>query len=239
MARQPCLSSALPQGRPGLRWWPFVVLALAGALLGLLWPQLPARWAIHWGLHGQPDGWATKTLLGVFLPIGFGVLLCGFIEGVTMFILAYPQMGKERRVTPEAAHAMAILTADFTRLVSLGLAIVCALLALGLPLWRPTRSGLMVLGTLAILLGAILLGLWWTWRGVRLLKARGLFADLEGWNGLIYRHPQDPRIWVPKIAGIGYTLNFAHRKAWLWLGAFLILPLLVVLTVIVLSLKEF
>lgn len=33
----------------------------------------------------------------------------------------------------------------------------------------------------------------------------------------------DPRIWVPKASGLGYTLNFAHPMAWVVFGATLAL----------------
>jgi uncharacterized membrane protein len=212
-------------------------MAGAGVLLALLWPYLPPRWVIHWGLHGRPDGWTTKTFTGAFFPIGFGLFLCGVIEGITLLILAYPRMGKTQGVAPEAARAMAIMTADFTRLVSLSVALVFALLALVLPLWQPERSGLLVLLILGLVFGSIALGMWWLWRGTQALRAHGMFADLEGWNGLFYRNARDPRVWVPKLVGIGYTLNFAHRKAWLWLAAFLGLPLLVIIVVLIQALR--
>ena len=43
--------------------------------------------------------------------------------------------------------------------------------------------------------------------------------------GLFYVNPDDPRIWVPKQLGLGWTLNFAHRSSWLIMGL-LLLPLL-------------
>ncbi len=223
--------------RPWLRWLPCLVLVCTGGLLGLLWPRLPPRWAIHWGFHGQPDGWTTKTFLGVFFPVGFGMFLCGLLEGLSLLMLAYTSRGQEQRISPEAARTMAALTADCTRMIALGLALVCALLAVVLPLWQPARARLLVLGALLIVCGAILWGLWCMWQGVRALQARDTSAQIEGWNGLFYCNLRDPRVWLPKLAGIGYTLNFAHRQAWLWLAASLVLPLLGVLLVIVPALR--
>jgi hypothetical protein len=44
---------------------------------------------------------------------------------------------------------------------------------------------------------------------------------MSGWRygGLIYCEASDPRVWVPKLRGIGYTLNFAHVESWVWLSA--------------------
>lgn len=41
--------------------------------------------------------------------------------------------------------------------------------------------------------------------------------DPRNWKwGLFYINPADPRVFVPKrIAIMGFTLNFAHAKAWL------------------------
>src|SRR4029450_8074328 len=228
-------SIPLPQSSAWLCWLPFLVLLLAAVLVLLVWEHFPDYWPVHWGRHGKPDRWARKASLAVFFPIGFGVFLCGIIEGVATLLLAYPWTGKGPRVAPEAARVIALLTAEFTRVVSLALAIVCVGLALALPLWRPMYSGLIVLGILLILGLAIAGGMWRMRQGARALQAHGLFAGLEGWNGIIYHNPQDPRIWVPKITGPGSTLNFAHRGAWLWLIVLLAVPICVVLMVLVVS----
>ena len=34
----------------------------------------------------------------------------------------------------------------------------------------------------------------------------------------VYHAPRDPRVWVPKRQQpLGWTLNFAHGRAWAWL----------------------
>lgn len=43
--------------------------------------------------------------------------------------------------------------------------------------------------------------------------------------GLFYVNPHDPALWVPKRMGVGYTLNFAHAKAWWILGLLLLVPI--------------
>ena len=48
-----------------------------------------------------------------------------------------------------------------------------------------------------------------------------------GWLG-VYVAPRDPRVWVPKRRPeFGYTLNFAHRRSWLWLAALLVPSLII------------
>ncbi|GAA2328696.1 DUF5808 domain-containing protein [Dactylosporangium salmoneum] len=39
--------------------------------------------------------------------------------------------------------------------------------------------------------------------------------DDRGWYGFIYANPDDPNLIVPKRLGLGWTVNFGHRRAWL------------------------
>ncbi|MEU7868257.1 DUF5808 domain-containing protein [Dactylosporangium sp. NPDC049140] len=38
--------------------------------------------------------------------------------------------------------------------------------------------------------------------------------DERGWYGFIYANPDDPNLLVPKRLGLGWTINFGHRRAW-------------------------
>ena len=215
-----------------LRWLPLAILLAAAVALYLLWDRIPERWPVHYGFNGQPDGWATKTPVGVFLPVGFGLLMCGFVELLIRFNLAYPRLGRARQLSPDAARAISLLIARFVRLIEVALAVVFATLALMMPLVRPVRPALVVLLVFVCVAGALIIGVRRMIKGASELRARGLFAGLEGWNGFIYRNPNDPRLWVPKIAGIGYTLNFAHARAWWIMAAIFAVPVIVIVTVI-------
>ena len=55
-----------------LRDMPKLPLALIAAMLvvgAVVYPSLPARIPIHWGVGGQIDGWAPRSPLSVFLPV--------------------------------------------------------------------------------------------------------------------------------------------------------------------------
>lgn len=222
-------------GNSGLRWLPLMILLATAMVLWLMWDRIPERWPIHYGLNGQADGWAMKTPLGVFLPVGAGLLMCGFFELLIKFNLAYPRLGRARQLSPEAWRALSLLVAGFVRLIEVALAVVFAALALMLPLFRPLRPTLVILLVVICVAGAIIIGARQMIKGASELKAGGLFADLEGWNGLIYRNPNDPRLWVPKISGVGYTLNFAHARARWIMAAILAVPVLALVIVIGLS----
>src|SRR5262249_51987643 len=80
---------------------------------------------------------------------------------------------------------------------------------------------------LALGIGIIVLATAWAASSLKSvhgdLERTGRLGGLEGWNGIIYSNPRDPRLWVPKISGYGTTLNFAHRGAWVRRGPLLVL----------------
>ncbi len=54
-------------------------------------------------------------------------------------------------------------------------------------------------------------------------------TDPVHWTTLgIYSNSSDPAIWLPKRSGLGWTLNFAHTIAWVYLAAILIVPILLI-----------
>lgn len=62
------------------------------------------------------------------------------------------------------------------------------------------------------------------------------WRDRSNWRWGAYYSPRDTRVWVSKpIRWTGWTLNFAHRAAWLWLAALLTPGLAVVLLCLMLE----
>lgn len=58
-----------------LNWLEAVLLVAPLLALVTLWNQLPARVPIHWNLHGQIDGWASKPFGMLVLPlISLGII---------------------------------------------------------------------------------------------------------------------------------------------------------------------
>lgn len=223
------------RGLSWLRWLPFLILLIAAVVLLLEWNRLPESWPVHWNMSGEADKWANKTPLEVFLPVGLGVVICFFLEMMSTYINSHPRSGKPQQVSDEAARMIAAMTADFVRLITIAVAIVFSIMAVMLPLTKPAHPLWFVLFVFAALALAIAIAMRRLIKGVRELKARGMFEGLEGWNGLIYRNPNDPRLSVPKIMGIGYTLNFAHRWAWPLMILILSIPLLIIIVIVALS----
>lgn len=60
------------------------------------------------------------------------------------------------------------------------------------------------------------------------------WANQANWHWGVYNSPRDTRVWVSKpIPWTGWTLNFAHRMAWVWLLAILLPGILVVIACII------
>ena len=50
-------------------WLQLLILALPFCAAALLWDRLPARVPIHWNIHGNVDGYASKTFGALFVPV--------------------------------------------------------------------------------------------------------------------------------------------------------------------------
>lgn len=196
---------------PGLRWWPFIILAGAGAVVLF---------------SGGRQGPATGPLAIVWaLTLTMGLALAVFLEVVARTCVARQRLAKDFDASPEAARVILDASAGLTRVVSLAISVFISLLvAPQTGLTGLGRQRALGLGT-AALLGAIVWSVWSLKSVHRRLEQAGQLGGLEGWNGFVYSNAKDPRLWVPKLSGFGVTLNFAHVRAWLFSGAILALTL--------------
>lgn len=192
----------------GLRWWPFIILAGTGVAV---WSSGP----------GKRSGMGPLGGVRVVILVS-GLVLAIFLEVMARMLESRERLASDYDASPEAARVILDTTAGLTRVLNLALAVFMALLAIPLPGLGP--GGAISLGT-AIILGAIVWAVWALKSVHGGLERAGQLEGLEGWNGIIYNNPKDPRLWVPKISGYGTTLNFAHRRAWLMLGSILVLSL--------------
>jgi len=207
-----------------VRWISLGLLAAAGVLLAVFWGDVPHRWVTHWGLHG-PDGWATKSASNAALPLIIGVAQW------TLFELLAVSAAHRKSVLPrEMMHVLATVF----RALGLGIAFVCAALAVVLPLLRPQSALPIAVGTPVVLVAVVAAAALWAWRRTRRLRASGV-ALPEGYTGPFYSNPHDSRLWVPKAAGFGWTINFAHRRAWPVMIALVGIPTAVTIVVAALA----
>jgi uncharacterized membrane protein len=186
---------------------PFAVLAAAALYLALRWDTIPPAWIVHWDAAGRPNGWARRTSLGVFqLPIlGTGVV--GLVEGVSA-------VAWTRRDAAAPVRALGDATAYFSRAMSFGLAVLFAFLAVDLPLGPRLPIAATLVLPLAVLLGAAAFGGARVARAVAEVRRTGHGEAVEGYRRFYYSNSKDRRLWVPKLYGAGWTVNFAHPWAW-------------------------
>jgi len=186
---------------------PYLLLLLPAVGLVLLADSFPSPMPVHWDVAGRPNGFFPRTPLAMAFPLLLvgGILL--LLDGI---------------VASGARTGPAAMTEAVRRLLApirwvLALTAVPAAFA---PIWGPTPvlvcAGAMVLVVI-----------------VQIARSpRTMPTSNEGWKGLFYVNPSDPRVIVPKRMGIGWTFNFARPVAWVMLAALLLGPLLIVAVVI-------
>lgn len=182
---------------------PYVLLVLVGVAVALFADRFPSPMPVHWNAAGRPNGWFPRTPLAMAFPL----LLFG---GILLLLDGIVASGS-RVGPPEMAEAMRRMLGPIRW--ALGLMALPTAFA---PIWGPTPTlvgaGVMVLVVLIQVA-----------RAPRMAPASG-----DGWRGLLYVNPADPRLVVPKRMGIGWTFNFAKPIAWVILVALLLGPLAVV-----------
>jgi uncharacterized membrane protein len=232
-------SARLPGGWK-LQAGPFIVLAAAALDLNQHWANIPARFPIHWGLDGQPNGWALRTPAGVYGLIAQGAFLCLMIAALACALLRW---SRPVRITGTAGEA----EARFRRTVALVLVSTEYLLAITfagaslLPLTSgppPIALTLTVPLAFALVVAVVLMRL--GQGGSRRAAAAGdapesvrpvgdRTADRYWKAGLFYVNPDDPALFIEKRFGIGYTINFGRAASWLIIVAVALVPLIIAL----------
>lgn len=208
----------------GLRWWPFIILAGAGAVV------------FQSGGRQGPAAGPPPTVRALLLTIGLGLAVC--LEVVARTCAARQRLAEGFDASSGAARAILDASAGLTRVVSLGISVFISVVVLPRT-WLPGFGQGWALGLgAAALLGAIVWSVWSLKSVHRRLERAGQLGGLEGWNGFIYSNAKDRRLWVPKLSGFGATLNFAHARAWLILAAILALPLTAVAVALVFALSR-
>lgn len=221
---------------PGILYWllqlgPFVVLAACAAYLQINWQSIPARFPVHWGLNGEPNGWSTRSVSGVFGPLFIGLGVCVFLAlfsyGITHWTRHIRSSG------PQAAAETRFRRVQIGALFAVQYFIACVfasvpLLALRAHPEQAPSIAPFLLGTLAFVLLLYIVLVHSGQGGANLVKA-GSDSDILGadtpigdrtpdqcWKGgMFYVNPNDPALLVEKRFGIGYTLNFGRAGAWL------------------------
>jgi len=226
-------------------WMELLVFALTiapFAILTFCYPSLPDIVPIHWNAAGEADGWAKKDFFSVF----FLPMLAAFLQ-IFWIILKQDIIKARFRVPAEQAEKILSLKeislqanvgmVDWCRLICGILLGTTALLILSTIVRSSIAAALnisvwvilvMMLSGMAFYLYRMIL----VNREIKALTGQITFqtaAEMEGWtDGLFYYNPQDAAFMIEKPGGVGYTMNFAHKRSLLYL-TLLGLPILLLI----------
>jgi uncharacterized membrane protein len=197
--------SDAPETLPRYVWWgigPFVILAAAARYLNAHWSGIPAQFAVHIGLSGEPDRWAEKGVKSVYGGLVFGAELCAWF-----LVVALAAWYGSRR------SSLRLTMMGFFIVVEYGMALLLAVMALqpllAIPIW---------LFLLFVLAPAILLIVFAIKKASEPSDAPEKTPE-ECWKGgMFYFNPNDPVLFVERRVGFGYTMNFANRWTWAIMG---------------------
>lgn len=204
------------------RVMPWLVLILGAAALVVLYPNFPDRWPVHWGIDGQPNGWTNKTPMGA----GFPLIMAGVLTFVFQGLAWTAGKFRNSRLPAEWAERMVLANQNYLHYLAGVLNLFMGYLAVTLPYGPPSPAAPLVL-----VLASIAYPAYDFYQLASEMRRQGALP--KGYKGLLYSNPDDPRIWVPKLGGYGWTLNFAHTRSRLMMLALLALPLLMVAATLV------
>lgn len=219
---------------------PFLILGAAAFFLYANWDVIPDAIPTHWNASGEPDRWRTKTVRSVFGTLAFGAALVSAMQIQTWFVLRRTRQIAATGVAADAEWQFKRRTATYSVLSSFIVTVMVSYFA--------TRGVVAVDGNLGwgiwLVLGVIIvfsLGFtaWMMFAGqggqrrVPIDEGAPVLGDASpdrAWKaGIFYFNPDDPAIFVEKRMGLGWTMNFGNKWAWLFMFAALGVPFLVML----------
>ena len=214
------------------------------AVLAFYYAQLPDVVPIHWNVAGEADGWMQKNFSSVFfLPI-----LATYLQ-VFWIILKQDIIRARFRVPAEQAEQVLSLK-EISLQASVGMIDWCRLfcgvllgtvsLLILSPIVSPSVASALNISTwanLVLLLAGMVFYMYriiLASREIKSLTGQITFQtadEMQGWtDGLFYYNPKDAAFMVEKPGGVGYTINFAHKRVKLYLVLILLPELIFILS---------
>jgi len=191
---------------------PFLAIAALGVYLYLHWEQLPNPYPVHFGLHGEPNRWLPRDGWSVYGSLLVGASLNLMLLGLAWIIARTSRNTVMRYVTVRSLEFL-LYPLSFT----------CIVVGL-LPLWRSPAWFIPV-----VMFASIAALVYWSYQKVSSPAVKDATPEPRSdsyWKaGMFYYNPDDPAILVAKRVGIGYTINFASKWAWIILVGLLLIPL--------------
>jgi uncharacterized membrane protein len=205
-------------------WWigllsTFLPIVGTGSLLAMRWQKIPGRFSIHWGLDGHVNGWAERSVGGVF----------GFLFAASILVIVVGLMGElVARSSPGHEGRSAMIRTTRSTLLACAWLITIVLCGTSVLPLIPDPSNLVPIVAMAVTVFSVGMAGYFILRWMRMsgvIAAAQDSTDRRFWKaGILYYNSEDSALWVPKRYGLGYTLNFGRPVSWLVLGLILLVP---------------
>jgi len=222
-------------------------LTFAGAVVTFLWlwPSLPDRVPIHWDAGGRVDGWGppeTWWLVALVMVIDYGIVwLVLAASAHTPSVDLEPDISAEIIMLVNESRR---LTARMVEWMMLGINSGMAILWIGgclagLPGRAESARDVLVFAMAVLVLAVFGPLVGYIGRIIRVgirLRARSgpeLWGTRrDGWKlgGALYYAPDDPHLFVPRLYGVGQTVNLARPSAWVLLILLLGVPVAIAIS---------
>ncbi len=183
---------------------PFVFLAGVALYVHAHWDQIPERYPVHFGLTGNPDRWAGKSVRSVY-----GMFIFGGELALFLLVMALASWYGSRRTEPlRKPMMMILLAAECTLALGIGMVRLQAVAGFRIPPLLALSPPILLFLALAFLFR-------------KFSKLRGPVDPTpnECWKaGMIYYNPGDAALFVARRDSVGFTLNFGNRWSWVLSG---------------------
>jgi uncharacterized membrane protein len=239
--------AALVPRSAGVTYWllqigPFLILAAHAAYLNANWERIPERFPVHWGLNGEPNGWSTRSFSGVYGPLLIAAAICALLVLSSYAIVHWTRNIRSSGDAGANESRFRRVQLGIMTAVAYFIALVFAGVASPLranPQGEPHIT--LLLAATFVFIAAVFMVMFHVGQGGTNLNRsadRSAAATLvigdrtpdQCWKaGVFYVNPDDPALFVERRFGIGYTINFGHRGAWVIIGALVAIILLPVL----------
>ena len=185
----------------------WLILAVPFIYLTIVYAGLPDIVPTHFDVNGTPNDYRHKTSLLWATP-----LLTIVIYALMLFVSRIKSQ-QLFTASPKIIYSLRLfLTVIFS-------SIACSTIYISQPAANLQMGTYLILALVILLIAGIILCIY------LLYKKAGTVLPEEVRNaykwGMFYYNPNDKRLWVPKLSGLGWTLNFASPLSYLILAAFI------------------
>ncbi len=202
-------ASLAPTGAGQPPWWwealPLALIAATALALATRYASAPAIIPIHFGVNGQADAFASKSIGSYFALVWTQI---GLWLLITLLTRIFTSSLTARRGPQSTGRTRTILTA----LYAVKVATIALMGGLALAIASANATAIQAIPATATAFVVLVVAI----AGVAIARVgQQSNGDLAGgdshWiGGVIYNNPGDPALFVERRVGVGYTINVGH-----------------------------